>query len=299
MNVARPAMRAAGRALRAAACVALLAAAAPAPGAGTVLYQKTSAYNTVIVTDEGDGLRALRFAHDGVRQSLVKLGDPEHLGLAYLRVALAGLALCAEPQRILVLGLGGGSLPAFLRRHYPQAEIDAVDIDAEVARVAKEYFGFREDARMRVHIADGRRFIEAVRRPYDAIYLDAFGASAVPPHLVTAEFLAAVRGALRAGGVAVGNVWSGGANPLYDSMVRTYAETFDTLYVLAVPDSVNRILLALPRRESLAPAELTALARRLAADKGFRFDLGELVERGLLPAPPAGGRVLRDADGAR
>lgn len=283
--------------LRAAAfACALLATAAQA--AGPVIYEKASAYGTVVITDEGKGLRALRFGRDGVRQSLVKPGDPEFLGLAYLPVALTGLALCGEPQRLLVVGLGGGTLPAFLRHHYPEAEIDAVDINPVVAAVAKSHLGFREDARMRIHVTDGRRFIESVKRPYDAIFLDAFGADAVPAHLTTREFLGAVRRAVKPAGVVIGNLWSVATDPPYDSMVRTYRDTFDELHVLRVGGSNNRILLALPRTEDLDRGELATLARKLAASKNFRFNPGLLVERGLMPADLAasGGKVLSDPE---
>lgn len=271
--------------------------APPAHAHGTLLYEKASAYGTVVVTDEGDGLRALRFGRDGVRQSLVKPGDPEYLGLAYTPVALTGLALCSAPNRFLVIGLGGGTLPAFLRRHYPDAEIDAVDINPEVVFAAKTHLGFREDARMRIHITDGRRFIEAVRQPYDAIFLDAFGAEAVPAHLTTREFLSAVRRAVRPDGVVVGNIWSIAVNPPYASMVRTYRATFDELHVLRVAGTSNRILLALPRTQPLIRSELAGMASQLASAKKFRFNLGTLVERGLMPAGTQayGGEVLTDA----
>ncbi len=272
------------------------ALAAPALAYEAVLYEKTSPYASIVVTDEGDGLRALRFGRNGVRQSLVKPGDPEFLGLPYTRVALTGLALCEEPRRMLVVGLGGGTLPAFLRRHYPDAVIDAVDIDPEVAFVAREYFGFREDDRMRIHVADGRKFIESVRQPYDAIFLDAFGSDSVPAHLTTREFLRAVRRAVSPGGVVIGNIWDRAYNRLYDSMVRTYREVFDELFVVGVGDSGNRILFALPRRQPLARDDLARLVRDSQAAKRFRFDMGELVQRGLLPADAdGGGVVLRDA----
>jgi spermidine synthase len=277
--------------------LAATALAAPAVAYESVLYEKTSAYSTIVVTDEGDGLRALRFGRNGVRQSLVKMGDPAFLGLPYSRVVLAGLGLSKDPRRILVVGLGGGTLPTFLRLRYPEAEIDAVDVDPEVAFVAKEYLGFREDDRMRVHIADGRKFIESVDRPYDVIFLDAFGADAVPTHLTTHEFLRAVRRAVNPGGVVIGNVWDRGHNPLYDSMVRTYREAFDELYVLAVGDSGNRILLALPRRQLLTREEIARLARDESAARRFGFDAGELVIRGFLAVDGgSGGRVLRDAE---
>ncbi len=278
--------------------VLLAGAIAPARAEQRVLYEKTSPFGLVLVTEE-DGLRTLRFEKGGARQSVVKTGDPEHLELPYAPVAFTGLALCGEPRRILVVGLGGGTLAMFLRQYYPEATIDAVDINPDVVTVAKELLGFREDSRMRGIVADGRVFIEKTRQPYDVIFLDAFGSDSVPPTLTTQEFLRAVLRAVRPDGVVIGNIWSRQSNPLYDSMVRTYQEVFADLYILAVPGAGNRILLALPRRQTLSRDGLAAMASKVSATKRFRFDLG-----GHVPQPgfehvttkSSTSRVLRDGD---
>jgi len=277
---------------------ALAALTVLACSAQTVIYEKASPYNTIIVTEDHKGMRTLLFERGGGRQSVVKPGDPDHLELPYARVALAGLALCEEPRRILVVGLGGGSLPMFLRKHYPAAAIDVAEIDPGVVDVAKQFFGFHEDELTRAHVGDGRQFIENVRQGYDIIFLDAFGARDVPKHLTTQEFLLAVRRALVPSGVVVSNVWRPSANPLHDSMVRTHQEAFDELFILDVPGDVNNILLALPRKQPLNRSELAQLARKISAAKQFRFDLGEQVEYGFHYASGKSGpgRVLRDAD---
>ena len=278
--------------------LSVLAALSVVACAQTVIYEKASPYNTIIVTEDRNGLRTMLFERGGGRQSVVKPGDPDHLELPYARVALVGLALCEEPRRVLVVGLGGGSLPMFLRKHYPAAAIDVAEIDPGVVDVAKQFFGFREDERTRAHVGDGRQFIENVRQPYDIIFLDAFGARDVPKHLTTQEFLLAVRRALVPSGVVVSNVWRPAANPLHDSMVRTHQEVFDELFILDVPGDVNNILLALPRKQPLNRSELAQLARKISAAKQFRFDLGEQVEYGFHYASRKSGpgRVLRDAD---
>lgn len=278
------------------ACVALVGLAALAHVDQRVLYEKASRYNTIVVTEEAQGVRVLRFGRGGARQSAVKLGDPDYLALPYARVALVGLALSDESRRFLVVGLGGGTLPMFLRKYYPDGVIDAVDIDPDVVDVAKKFFGFREDDQMIAHVADGRQFIERSRQPYDVIFLDAFGASGIPAHLTTQEFLQAVRRAVMPGGVVVANLWGRSANPLYDSMVRTYQEVFDELLVLKVRDRGNIILLALPRNQPVRRDELTQLARKVSAARRFPFDLGTPVEYGFLDgrAKNQHGRVLRD-----
>lgn len=271
--------------------LALLLLAALARGEPVVLYEKPSLYSHIVVTEEADGLRTLRFGRGGARQSVVKPDDPGYLALPYARVALIGLALCEDPRRIMVVGLGGGTLPRFLRKHYPGATIDAVDIDPDVVHVSKEYFGFREDERMRAHVADGRGFIEQAHTPYDIIFLDAFGSANVPPHMTTQEFLGAVRRALRPDGVVVGNIWSGEHNPLYEAMARTYQEVFQTVMILPVAGTGNRILLALPRREDIETRELARRATRLSTGKGFHFDLGA----GAAEQPAREREAIRDA----
>jgi spermidine synthase len=263
-----------------------------------VVYKKASAYNTILVTEGPPGIRTLRFQEGGARQSVVKLGDPAHLELPYAQTALAGLAFCDKPRRVLVVGLGGGTIPMFLRKYYPGLWIDAVEIDPDVVDVAKRYFGFVEDAKMRAHVADGRRFIEQCRQPYDVIFLDAFGCDNVPFHLATQEFLVAVRRATAPNGVVVGNIWSRGSNPLHDSMIRTYQEVFDELYILGVPLAGNEILLAPARKRQMDCNELARRAAAISQEKGFPFDLGKKVTHDFQYAADRifSGEVLKDAE---
>jgi len=258
----------------------ILILCAIAPAQQKVLYEKQSPYNAIVVTEDDRGLRTLWFDKGGVRQSVVKVGDPDHLELPYARAMPVGLALVDKPRRVLIVGLGGGTIPGFLHKHYPEITIDVVDIDPDVVEVAKRYFGFREDSALHAYVDDGRRFIEKCREPYDIIFLDAFGADSIPYHLATREFLEAVRRALTPGGVAVGNVWSSYSNPLYDSMVRTYQEVFDDLYILDVRGAGNKILLALPRRERISQDDLARRARAISTDRQFPFDMGDVVTYG-------------------
>jgi spermidine synthase len=273
-----------------------LCATGVAVAQGKVLVERRSPYGTVIVTEDEEGLRTLLFERNGARQSVVKPGDPDHVELPYARAILVSLAMVRDPGRVLVVGLGGGTLPAFLRRHYPEARIDAVDIDPVVVEVAKEYFGFVEDAHLRAWVQDGRAFIEQSREKYDLILLDAFGSDSIPRHLTTREFLEAVRRVLTPRGMAVANVWSRVSNPLYDSMVRTYEAVFDRLYLLEVPGAGNVILFALPRRESFTRDELEQRSRELSDQWGVAFDLGDIVRSGFGPigARPGGVRTLVD-----
>jgi len=274
----------------------LVTGCAVAGAAQTLLYEKTSPYNKIVVTEDENGLRTLSFGDD-VRQSVAKPGDPDHIELPYARAMPIGLAVVEEPKRILIVGLGGATIPNFLHKHYPRTMIDVVDIDPDVVVVAKKFFGFKEDPTIRAHVADGRKFIEQSRDRYDIIFLDAYGHDNIPYHLATREFLQAARRALTPKGIVVGNVWSNTSNPLYDAMVRTYQDVFRDLYVVDVQGAGNRILIALPWEGRLRQDDVAQRARRISAEKRFRFDMGDVVLRGFQRATeinPAA-RVLTDA----
>ena len=269
-----------------------------APAEKGVLYKKNSRYSTIIVTEDERGLRTLRFKEDGVRQSVVKVGDPDHIELPYARVVPVGLALVEQPRRVLIVGLGGGTIPSFLHHHFPKMTIDVVDIDPDIVDVAKKFFGFREDATMRAFVDDGRRFIEKSRGRYDIIFLDAFSSDDIPYHLSTREFLQSAREAITPSGLVVANIWSRYSNPLYDSMVRTYQDVFEELYILDVRGAGNKILIALPHKQQIERDDLVKRAGKLSYDNHFPFDMGELVRYGFRPAGEdgSGGRVMRDKD---
>jgi spermidine synthase len=265
------------------------------------LYRKASPYATLVVTEDEEGLRTLRFGDDIARQSIVKVGDPDHVEFEYVQAMLVTLAMVEEPKRVLIVGLGGGSLPSLLRKHYPRMTIDVVDIDPDVVAVAKKFFGFREDPLMRVYVEDGRRFIEKCKQPYDIIFLDAYGPEDIPYDLATKEFLLAVRRAVGPKGIVAGNVWSQSSNSLHDAMLRTYQEAFDDLYVMIANESENEIFLALPRKVPIDRADLARRASQLSKAEKLRFDVGEYVRYAFRRADKKdpGIRVLLDKDKGR
>lgn len=269
-----------------------------AVGEERVLVERRSDYNEILVSEDEQGLRIMRFEPGGARQSVVKPGDPDHLELPYARAIPVGLVLVDRPQRVLVVGLGGGTIPSLLRKHDPQLKIDVVELDPAVIELAKQYFEFREDAGMRAYAQDGRAFIEQRRNLYDIIFLDAFSADNIPFDLATREFLYSVRRALKPRGIVVGNVWSRYSNPLYDPMVRTYRDVFEDVYIVDVPAAGNKLVLGLPWRSSLAKAEVVRRARELSQRFGLRYELGAIVEQGFRPAGQDGatGPVLLDRD---
>lgn len=239
-----------------------------------VIHSERSLYRNILVTDE-HGERCLRFSVRRLErnQSCMLLDDPERIVFPYVRMMLAALLLDPDPGRILIVGLGGGTLPRALQRLLPKASIDIVEIDPAVVAVAERYFGFRSGPKMRVVTADARVFVKrAFRRGdrYDLIMLDAFGGDYIPEHLMTKEFLEEVRGLLTADGVLAANTFA--TSRLYDYESVTYQNVFKYFFNVKTDISNNRVILTrrsgLPGREVLErrAAEWRGRMRRLHVD---------------------------------
>jgi spermidine synthase len=248
-----------------------------------LLYEGQTMSGLTKVTQDVDEIRTLRFGKQGTRQSVVKIGDLDYLGLPYARSAMIGLAFTEQLDRILVLGVGAGNIPMFLRKHYSDAQIDVVDIDPQIIALAKQYFNFLEDDLLHAYALDGRAYVENVQKPYDLIFLDAYTAAGIPSHLATKEFLRSLKKALKPSGAIIANMWSTPkVNPLYRSMLRTYQEVFQEVYTLRVPTAGNKIVIALSKLRAAPLNRIAQRAQLISAQKQLPFDLSKVLQPGLI-----------------
>ena len=285
--------------IRTYAFIALLAFCVGVSAQSAEVYRGQGLFGEILVYDDQDGFRVMEFARGAARQSLVRLNDPLHIEFEYARIALVSVAFSRQPpRRVLVMGLGGGTLPVFFHRTYPDVLIDVVEIDPEVVRISKRYFNVEEDQRLRIHVGDGRNFLEKVRaETYDIIILDAFGASEVPIHLRTQEFLRAVRRALRPDGVSVSNIWGPTANASYFDMMATHHSVFDEIYAVQAVKNVNVLVFGLAQQQRLTRTDVAFRVASIPERSLARYRLEEAVRSGWSEARLAAhqGRILRDA----
>jgi spermidine synthase len=225
-------------------CFLLLAISQAASGAE--IHREKSLYRNIIVKQDGQRRCLIFTLKRGDRdQTCIDLSDPQRLVFPYVRMTLGGLLLNASPQRVLVIGLGGGSIPVALSELFPTATIDAVEIDEAVVRVAKQFFDFAETPRLKVHVSDARVFIKRAllrKAQYDLVILDAFTGDYIPEHLMTREFLEESRNLLTPEGVLVANTFS--TSVLYDHESETYQSVFGDFLNFKLPISGNRVVIA-------------------------------------------------------
>jgi spermidine synthase len=222
------------RARRTAASVLAMVSTVLAPlgiGWTKTLLEKDTFYHRIRVEEDSD-LRYLFF--NRTLQSSMNRADPTNLELLYSRFASLGLVVTPNAKRVLVIGLGGGSIPKKYHKEFPTMEIDSVEIDPEVIEIAKKFFHFEEDENNRVHEQDGRLFLRHTEKEFDLIVLDAYYADAVPFHLVTREFFATVEKKLSEDGTLVINLIGavrGSRSRLVRAVVKTLQGLFPQIYI--------------------------------------------------------------------
>ena len=242
-----------------------------------IIHREQSRFQKIYVLKQGSVV-SLKFGSPRatMTQSEVDLSNLRRHMLEYSRLCLAGLLYQPEPRRILVVGLGGGVIPRELHHYYPKARVDAVEIDPAIPPVARRFFAFPTDPTVRVHVADGREFVEKRARsgapPYDLIVLDAYGSKGAPFHLMTKEFLEAVREILAPDGAVVSNLIR--THRFFESELKTYLHVFGRYQAYVGTESTNVIVVAPgPQAPVFSPEAARRRAQRIKQARGLQFDI--------------------------
>ena len=215
--------------------------------AGRIVHKERSLYRTILVAQDGDRM-CMQFSvkRDQRNQSCRNTRNPRELVFEYAKLAFSAFLLNPDPESILIVGLGGGTLPETWRELLPAARIDVVEIDPAVVKVARSHFAYEVSPPGELYVQDARIFGKrAARRGdgYDLIVLDAFNGDYIPEHLMTREYLLETRALLNPGGVVMANTFS--ISRLYHHENATYASVFGRLLTVASPMSANRLILAM------------------------------------------------------
>ncbi|MEW6233832.1 MAG: fused MFS/spermidine synthase [Candidatus Omnitrophota bacterium] len=250
----------------------------PGWGAEKVLYEKDSLYHHIRVS-EAENYRYLSFNRARGSQSAVNVNDPFELKYAYTRASFAVPAfLNRTPEKILYIGLGGGSIPKVMAKILPEAKIDIVEIDPDVVAVAKRFFFFQPTEKMRVFEQDGRQFLRRSQEIYDFIFLDAYNDNAIPFHLTTKEFFEIVKKRMAPDGVMASNVWGPRNDEFYLSEVKTYQQVFSRIYMIDSIKTNNYLLAVPPGEQAITKEEFVKRAEALQPLYALPFSLAEYAQ---------------------
>ncbi|WCJ33167.1 eEF1A lysine and N-terminal methyltransferase [Euphorbia peplus] len=180
----------------------------------------------------------------------------------------------------VVVGLGAGLLPMFLHGCMDILNIEVVELDLVMLDLARNYFGFTEDQRLKVHIADGIKFVREVKKipsnsspsngsctmsnseggeraGIDVLIIDvdssdsSSGMTCPAADFVEESFLQTVKESLSEQGLFVVNLVSRSSD-IKDMVISRMKVVFSHLFSLQLEEDVNMILFALGSESCIA-----------------------------------------------
>lgn len=251
---------------------------------GKVIYKVKTPYSSLQVIDK-KGYRYLVFVDpkkplflqqpENIYQSIMDLNNPLSTSKTYADYCHLAWIFNPQLKTILMIGLGGGTVPKRFLHDYPEIYFKTVEIDSEVVRVAYDYFFLPRESRHEVIIGDGRNYLKKTKKSFDLILLDAFFSYTIPHHLFTKEFFEEARKRLSKNGllgININGALTGPNSTLFRSIYKTMDSIFPKLYLFSAkkdsPQNMQNIFVfALTENLNLSPEQIYDRARRLAQNK--------------------------------
>ena len=253
-------------------------------------YEGESVYNYLQVKENETDVILSTNVLFGV-QSIMKK-DNSLTGM-YYDYALAAPVMAEGMQKerleTLILGNGTGTFATQCERYFDNMQIEGVEIDEKITKLAGEYFELDEDIPVTTY--DGRAYLNAIEGTYDVIMVDAYQDITIPFQMSSVEFFTMVHDHLNEDGVMVVNMnmRGSGEGNINEYLSDTIASVFGNVYTVDVQGSTNRELFASDN------PDMTALLKQ---NLSFTEDealcaMMERVEENLIPYD-GGGYIMTD-----
>ncbi|KKR34374.1 MAG: Methyltransferase domain protein [Candidatus Gottesmanbacteria bacterium GW2011_GWC2_39_8] len=110
-----------------------------------------------------------------------------------------------KASKILILGLGGGTLVKIINHYYSEAHITGVDIDPKMVEMGRKHLGLDKAKNLKVVIADAAKFIKNNKGKYDLILVDLYIGSNFPAIVLSESFISNLRDAVKEKGIMIVN----------------------------------------------------------------------------------------------
>lgn len=189
-----------------------------------------------------------------------KLENNEERYFTYVyRIANALDSMKGKGKKILLLGLGGGSVANYLSSIGFQVE--ACELDHRIYDVAKKYFQLNKT--VKVTIDDARHFINICSNKYDVVIFDTFKGEEAPNHVLTIQSLSKVKQLLNPHGLVFVNsfgYWKGKRGMGMRSIYRTFHKAgYSTIIQPTSGDEDQRNLLFMASADHLLSADSSCI----------------------------------------
>lgn len=212
-------------------------------------------------------------------QSHLNPDEPDRLLLGYTRTLLGFLLFVQKPQRMTMIGLGGGALPTYCYRHFPDSNIGVVEINPDVIALRDTFRVPPDDNRFAVHCADGADYVARLAGTEDILIVDGFDVGGQAPTLCTESFYRDCFNALTEGGVMAVNLSENARQ--HAGFIKRMQRCFgDNVIVVKAENCTNKIVFAIKHSgPDTTHSRKDLLQRATQLDKQYPIAFRQIVER--------------------
>jgi spermidine synthase len=228
-----------------------------------------------VYVTERSGVRSLHIGSDTI-QSSMRVARPNDLELAYTRSMMGFLLFMPDARRVLLVGLGGGSLAKFIYHRMPETAIEVIEVNPDVVSIARRYFHLPAAGdRLEIRVCDGGQFIARPGDAYDAILVDGYDGDSLVEELSSRAFFAACLKRLAPGGVTAVNLW--GSDRRFDEYLGRIEAEFPA-GTLCLPAEKPGNIIAFGFRDPPGELRWAALGERAQAlEARYGLEFGRFV----------------------
>ena len=177
----------------------------------------------------------------------------------YYDYALAAPFMSGVHQKdnsdILILGNGTGTFVSQCKNYFTNVSIEGVEIDEKITMLANRYFELPKDVKVTTY--DGRAYLNATKKKFDVIMVDAYQDITIPFQMSTVEFFQLVKDHLTTDGVMIVNMNIRGSKEgnINQYLSDTISSVFSNVYVANVEGSTNQELFATNQKDCISNLE--------------------------------------------
>jgi spermidine synthase len=226
-------------------------------------------YARPFIIDDGER-RSLHFDRTLI-QSVMLLEAPNALDVRYTQKMMSFLLFQQRPRRIVLIGLGGGSLVKFCHTRLPATHLTVLDNNPDVIALRDAFYVPPDGPKLQILEADGAAYLEQAEKGIDVLLLDAFDRRGYAPSLANLEFLERAKSKLSGSGILVANL--AGDEETHAGLIGMAMQVFDDqVIVFPVREDDNHVLLAF-KDATFEPnwRRLHNFAKELRAKYGLDF----------------------------
>ncbi|MDH4095293.1 MAG: fused MFS/spermidine synthase [Betaproteobacteria bacterium] len=211
-----------------------------------IVYAADGLYERIVIRDMRHQGRPVRILWQDRNMSSGLLLDDGSMAFEYTKYFELYRLFTPRLQSALAIGGGAYSVPRSILQDAPQAIVDVAEIEPSLHSLAIRYFELPDDARLRNHVMDGRRFLHDTAERYDLIFSDAYSSFiSMQVQFTTREFFQLAKSRLNENGVLIANYYgslSAETRSMLYSVLRTMRAVFPQVYVIATENPASEKL---------------------------------------------------------